>query len=148
MVTIRPIEATDEARWRVLWAGYLDFYESDVPEDVTAATFARILDPEMPLHGVCAVDENGQIIGVTHYIFHPSTWSLAGYCYLEDLFVDPAARRSGAGRALIEAVVEAARGAGATRVYWNTQHFNETARALYDQLAALSPFVQYRIQNP
>lgn len=147
MVMIRPIEKGDEARWRVLWRGYLDFYDSSVPDEVTAKTFERILDPNAPVHGLGAV-LNEELIGITHYIFHPSTWSGEGYCYLEDLFVDPAIRRSGAGRALIEAVRERAHAAGATRLYWNTQHFNETARALYDQVADLSPFVQYRVANP
>lgn len=148
MTHIRPIEPSDEARWRVLWRGYLDFYEADIAESVTAATFARLLDPESPVNGFVAQADDGTVIGMTHYIFHPSTWSNEGYCYLEDLFVDPAVRRSGTGRALIEAVRAKAHEAGATRLYWNTRLFNETARALYDTLATLSPFVQYRVQNP
>lgn len=146
MVAIRTIEAADEARWRELWHGYLDFYGAQVPEEITAKTFARLLDADTPVRGFAALDDAGTVVGIVHYIFHPSTWSEAGYCYLEDLFVDPALRRSGAGRALIDAVKAAAIEAGATRIYWNTQHFNETARALYDQVADLSPFVQYRIQ--
>lgn len=148
MVSIRAITAQDETRWRALWRGYLDFYGSEVPEDVTGATFARLLDPDAPVNGFAAVADDGVVVGIVHYIFHPSTWSKEGYCYLEDLFVDPAARQSGAGRALIAAVREAAREAGATRLYWNTQHFNETARKLYDSVATLSPFVQYRVQDP
>ena len=42
-------------------------------------------------------------IGLAHVLFHRSTWSPTTYCYLEDLFVDPARRKTGAGRALIEA---------------------------------------------
>ena len=56
-------------------------------------------------------------------------------CYLQDLFVATEARGTGAGRALIEAVAEAARSAGSTRLYWNTAADNATARLLYDRLA-------------
>ena len=60
------------------------------------------------------------------------------------LQVDPARRQTGAGRALIEATYREADARGATRTYWTTQEFNYTARALYDQLATKSVFVQYR----
>jgi GNAT superfamily N-acetyltransferase len=60
------------------------------------------------------------------------------------LFVDPAARGKGVGRALIEAVYDEADNRGATCTYWATMGNNATARRLYDGLATLSPFVQYR----
>jgi ribosomal protein S18 acetylase RimI-like enzyme len=50
----------------------------------------------------------------------------------------------GVGRALIEAVCARAKAAGASRVYWNTSETNATARALYDKVATLTRFVQYR----
>ena len=68
------------------------------------------------------------------------------YCYLEDLFVSPDARGSGAGRALI-ATVDGL-GAGATacaKVYWLTAETNATARALYDRVATHTGFVHYEI---
>jgi GNAT superfamily N-acetyltransferase len=77
-------------------------------------------------------------------VFHPSTWSPTAYCYLEDLFVGREARHHGTGRALIEAVYKEADKRGATRTYWATKEDNRTARRLYDRVATLSPFVQYR----
>lgn len=67
-----------------------------------------------------------------------------GYVYLEDLLTMPQARGRGVGRALIEAVEERTREMGASRLYWNTQTHNDTARALYDRLATVAGFVQYR----
>lgn len=143
-VTIRPLAAGDRAGWDALWKGYLAFYESAVPDEVTETTWARLIDPADDPYGYCAVDASGRLIGIVHYLFHRSTWTTSCYCYLEDLFVDPAVRGSGAGRALIEAVYAAAAEKGATRIYWNTQHFNSRARVLYDRVATLSPFIQYR----
>ena len=77
-------------------------------------------------------------------MFHRSTWSPTVYCYLEDLFVDPAVRGGGAGRALIKAVYDAADSKGATRTYWATQEFNYQGRMLYDKVGTKSPFIQYR----
>ncbi len=55
----------------------------------------------------------------------------------------PTVRGGGAGRALIEAVTAWGVEAGAERVYWITQTENARARALYDTLAHVEPFVLY-----
>lgn len=139
---IRPLEPGDRAAWDPLWQGYLEFYEQPLPPAITERTWTRLLDPQFGHHGIGAF-EGARMVGICHYLFHPSTWSEAPYCYLEDLFVDPGARGAGAGRALIEAVYRAADAAGAGRVYWMTQEHNATARRLYDQVARKRPFVQY-----
>jgi GNAT superfamily N-acetyltransferase len=63
--------------------------------------------------------------------------------YLQDLFVDAAMRGIGGGRQLIEAVGNAAREAGATRMYWQTRHDNVVARRLYDRLAKHAGSIVY-----
>jgi GNAT superfamily N-acetyltransferase len=143
-VSIRPLEPKDKGAWLPLWRGYLDFYETSVSDEVTDATWRRIVDPAGPIHGLCAVDASGKLIGIVHYLFHPVTWAIGPRCYLEDLFVSPDMRGSGAGRALIEAVYRAADEVGADQVYWLTAHSNATARQLYDRVAQLTPFVKYR----
>jgi GNAT superfamily N-acetyltransferase len=142
-VEVRELQAADRARWDELWAGYLEYYRHDLPRDITEYTWQRLLDPQAPLHALVAVNENS-VVGLVHYLFHESTWSVKGYCYLEDLFVDPAARGKGIGRALIEAVYRAADAYGATRVYWHTESENQRAQGLYNQIATLTPFIQYR----
>ena len=94
--------------------------------------------------GLVAVDEPNVTVGIAHVVFHRSTWSATWHCYLEDLFVDPARRGKGAGRALIQATFREADARGCTRTYWVTEETNATARALYDRVAAKVPFVQYR----
>ncbi len=142
--TIRPLEARDEPRWRVLFDGYIRFYQSEVPQDVITATFCRLLANEDGMVGLVAVDGSGCVIGLANLVFHRSTWSPTWYCYLEDLYVDPGVRGTGAGRALIEATYAEADRRGATRTYWATQEHNATARKLYDRIGVLTEFVQYR----
>lgn len=141
--TIRPLAPTDEHAWRPLWAGYLRFYRAEVPTDVTAGTWARLMDPGSGIFGLGA-EQDGRLVGLCHALFHPSTWSLAPSCYLQDLFVDPGARGSGAARALILSCEAEARARGASRLYWLTQEYNGPARSLYDTLAARTSFVVYR----
>lgn len=143
-VQVRALEARDRAQWDGLWAGYLEFYEHDLPAEITEHLWRQLLNPSAQPYAFVAVDSGGQLVGFVHFHFHLSTWSVAGYCYLEDLFVSPAARGKGAGRALIDAVYRAADARGAERVYWHTQGTNTGARALYDKVAELTEFVQYR----
>jgi len=140
---IRPLTAADEGAWRRLWAGYLRFYRAEVPEAVTAGTLARLLDPDSEMGGLVAEVE-GQVIGICNYLFHANTWSLQPTCYLQDLFVDPAARGSGAARALILECEAVARAGGAFRLYWLTQEYNGPARSLYDTITPRSSFIVYR----
>ena len=142
MTAIRALRAADESAWRRLWAGYLVFYNTELPQQLTDDLFERLLKGTP--HFAFVAECDGAVIGFVHALPHASTWSANGYLYLEDLFVDPAVRGSGAGRKLIEAVYEKADRLGLDRVYWHTDTNNKTARTLYDKLATLSDFVQYR----
>src|SRR5687767_1323842 len=138
--TIRTLQPNDRPQWGALWRGYLEFYKSEIPDDVTELTWRRLLDPEAPILGFCAAEPDGKLLGIVHYLFHPVTWAAGPRCYLEDLFTAPEARGRGVGKALIEAVYAAADARGADQVYWLTQEFNATARRLYDQVATATPF--------
>ena len=142
-LTIRELREGDEDQWRALWTGYLEFYETEVPEQVYRTTFARLLgDDPQDFHGLVA-EADGRLIGLTHYVFHRHCWRIENVVYLQDLFVSPDARGTGAGRALIEAVYAAADAAGCPSVYWMTQEFNATARQLYDRIGTHTPFIKY-----
>ncbi|MEZ3161477.1 GNAT family N-acetyltransferase [Microbacterium sp. BWT-B31] len=146
MTTIHDLTAADRDEWLALWRGYLEFYESTVPDEVTESTFSRLVAGDQ-MHGVLARDASGRAIGLVHWLAHPATWTTATYCYLEDLFVWPDARGAGAGRALIEHVRAWAAASGAVKVYWLTHETNASARALYDRVADRTGFIQYAIRT-
>lgn len=144
MIRIRPLERTDEAEWRRLWTAYLKFYETDLPEEIFATYFERLLaDDPQDFHGLIA-EADGSPCGLVHYLFHRHGWKTENVCYLQDLYVDREARGRGIGRALIEAVYGAADAAGAPSVYWLTQNFNHEARNLYDRVGVPTPFMKYQ----
>ena len=142
-ITVRPVQPGDRAAWQPLWQGYLTFYQATLAPEVTDASWRRFFDPLEGL-GALVAERDGRLIGIAHYLLHRSTWAPVCYCYLEDLFVEPAVRGGGTGRALIAAVERAAREAGASRLYWTTHETNQTAQKLYDRVAERPGFVQYR----
>ncbi|GGJ50149.1 GNAT family N-acetyltransferase [Deinococcus roseus] len=142
-VQIRPVTAQDHQQWLPLWEGYQRFYHADIPAETTALTWSRFLDPTEPMFAALAW-KDGQAIGMVHHIYHRSCWTVADYCYLQDLFVEGDQRGLGVGRKLIEHVYQQAAEAGCSRVHWLTHETNQDARLLYDRIAQKSGFVQYR----
>ena len=142
MTEIRAIRPSDFDAWLALWRGYQAFYRADIPDETTRLTWTRFLDPGEPMFGALAEDA-GRAVGLVHWIFHRSTWTVGPYCYLQDLFVAPDLRRSGTGRRLIEHVYAKAREAECSRVYWLTHETNTDAMLLYDRVPERSGFVQY-----
>ncbi|HEX7389886.1 MAG TPA: GNAT family N-acetyltransferase [Acidiphilium sp.] len=142
-IEIRPLRHEDHDAWLPLWRGYQAFYKTDIPAEVSAVTWARLLDPAEPMGGALAWNGDAAV-GMVHHIRHRSCWTAGDYCYLQDLFAAPAVRGKGVGRKLIEHVYAVAARDGCARVYWLTHETNTTAMQLYDRIAERSGFVQYR----
>ncbi|XAH25290.1 GNAT family N-acetyltransferase [Xylophilus sp. GW821-FHT01B05] len=145
-VVIRPIQPTDLHAWQPLWDGYNAFYgregDTALAAEITAATWTRFFDPNEPVFALVA-ESDGQLLGLTHYLFHRSTTRIELTCYLQDLFTAPDARGRGVGRSLIEGVYQAAKAAGIKRVYWQTHETNAAGRMLYDKVAKHAGFIIY-----
>jgi GNAT superfamily N-acetyltransferase len=144
-INVRALRADERAAWEPLWQGYLTFYKATIADEVTSLTWARLHDPAEPMH-VLGAFEGDVLLGIVHYIFHRSTWTVGPYVYLQDLFTVAESRGKGVGRALINAVYDKAAEAGASRVYWLTHETNAEAMVLYNKVADRSGFLQYRKQ--
>lgn len=142
---LRDAIAADETHWRSLWDQYLAFYEVTLGPGVSDATWARLMDPTSPVKARLA-EVDGHVIAFAIHLHHPSTWVATDDCYLEDLFVAPAARGHGAGRALIDDLIALAQTRGWSRVYWHTDTNNTRARALYDSYVLSDDHVRYRLK--
>jgi GNAT superfamily N-acetyltransferase len=144
--TIRTAGRTDEEGWRRLWQAYHAFYDSEISEAVTAATWARIASDDVPHVGsLIAKQGGGPLVGMLNYVLHDSTWASAPVCHLEDLYVAQDMRGGGIGRALIEDLAERGRKAGWYRVYWNTARDNSQAQTLYNKIAERTGWVRYEL---
>jgi len=144
-IVVTRLGPTDRARWAELWRGYLDFYETELPQEIYDHTWHRLIAAEGPIRGLGARLGSGTapLVGITHYLFHAHAWMTREVCYLQDLFVDASARRRGCGAKLIEAVAVIARERGCARLYWTTKEDNARARSLYDRIARFNGFIRY-----
>lgn len=146
-VIVRAATCADYDQWRPLWDGYNAFYgrsgDTALAPEITTATWERFFDPYEPMFALVA-EQDGVLLGLVHYLLHRSTTALLPSVYLQDLFTAADARGKGVGRALIEAVYDAAKAQGLPRVYWLTHETNDTAMMLYDQIAEKSGFTVYR----
>ncbi len=142
-IRVVDFQPEDRQDWLALWEAYLVFYKASLPVETGHHAWQRIIDPQGDILGFKAVDDEGKMVGMVTYLYHAQTWSPAPKCYLHDLYTLPEARGQGVGRALIEAVYDAAREQGAEQVYWLTQEFNYQGRILYDKVAQHTPFIKY-----
>ncbi len=142
-LTLRSVADTDQARWQELMHAYADFYHVELEPDALAATWSWIKDPNEKFWCTFAQTQDGNVIGFTQYQLMHRSLSGELVCYLSDLYVEPAARGSGAGRALIDYVFAFAKEGGIANVRWLTQDYNVTARKLYDSYGEKSDFILY-----
>jgi GNAT superfamily N-acetyltransferase len=143
-VLIRPPEPRDRPVWGNLWNGYLSFYQTSLDASVYDLTFARFFERGLfePRCFLAWKDEH--CVGLIHYFRHRHCWKPEDVFYIQDLFVTPETRGSGAGRALIENVYRVADAECAPTVYWMTESNNETAMQLYDRVAFRTSFIKYQ----
>lgn len=141
-ISIVKLAQEDRSDWEQLFRGYLDFYDMSLADAALARAWEAFARDDV-MHALGA-KLDGRLAGIVHFLEHAST-TAADVCYLQDLFTAPQARGRGIGRALIDAVLDAARARGCSRVYWMTHESNATAIRLYDQVATNSGFIRYQI---
>ncbi|AXI46748.1 GNAT family N-acetyltransferase [Sulfitobacter sp. SK012] len=144
-ITIRPLAAQDRAAWDTLYTGYAEFYGVPQTPEMRDTVFSWLMSDDHESAGLVA-DMDGTLIGLTHYRPFASPLRAITNCFLDDLFVDPAARGSGAAQALIDGVTEVAQTRGWGVVRWITAEDNYRARGLYDRTATRTPWVTYDIK--
>lgn len=142
---IRPLRAADESDWIRLFTDYIHFYQSTPDQAAMEAAFHGMLSADMTMRCWVA-DINSKVVGLTHVILHPNTWSTMPDAYLEDLFTDADYRRHGVGRSLLQKVINTGHEEGWRKLYWNTAADNETAQSLYRKVAAQTSWVRFEVK--
>ncbi|MBB3992828.1 GNAT superfamily N-acetyltransferase [Sulfitobacter undariae] len=144
-LTTRPLAQTDHAEWEVLFQGYATFYKVEQTQAMRDTVWGWLHDPAHGSNCIVAVLDD-TIIGFTHYRPFTSNLRAATNGFLDDLFVDPDTRGSGAAQALIEAVADKGRENGWGLIRWITAEDNYRARGVYDRVATRTPWVTYDIK--
>jgi ribosomal protein S18 acetylase RimI-like enzyme len=136
---IQPVGEADLADLLPLMRGYSDFYEVDPPDQaLLALSLALIEDPQREGIQLIARDaEDGTALGFATVYWMWSTNRAGRIGVMNDLFVDPAARRRGVGEALIAGCLDLVRARGAVSLQWQTALDNHTAQALYERVGGI-----------
>lgn len=144
-ITINDVGEGDFDDWRPLFEGYADFYGTVLTDAAANQVWSWLHDPDHLLEGLLARDADGRAIGLAHVRACPRPLTGATMGFLDDLYVAPDARGSGAADALFEALAKRARERGWPVIRLLTQEFNYRGRAFYDRYTgAKSDFVMYQ----
>lgn len=146
MLTIDIVGAADVPELMPMLRAYCDFYHvNPTDERLRALASALIADPSEGLQLIArdspagkdgAPHVRGTPLGFATIYWTWQTLYAARVGVLNDLFVTPASRGSGAGRALIERCRDLCRERGAEKLVWETALDNTTAQRLYDGIGA------------
>ncbi|MGF1431374.1 N-acetyltransferase family protein [Kitasatospora sp. LaBMicrA B282] len=141
--TVRPAAPADFPIWRRLFGGYGEFYHVEITDEHAELVWGWIHDPGHEVECVLVVDPAGTPVGLAHFrpFARPLRGAVAGF--LDDLFVAPAHRGSGAVDALFVELRRIAAERGWNTVRWITAEDNYRARATYDRVATRIPFLTY-----
>jgi GNAT superfamily N-acetyltransferase len=145
-VSARPLRVDDRIDWERLYAGYAAFYRVDQTAAMRDTVWSWIFDPDHETEALVAADSNGRLVGLAHFRPFARPLSATTGGFLDDLFVDPAARGSGAASVLLDAVAAEGRKRGWSIIRWITAEDNYRARGLYDRKASKTHWLTYDIK--
>lgn len=144
-LAVRDVAVEDRLSWNALYAGYAAFYGVDQTDAMRDRVWGWLMDAGHPVTGLVA-ELQGRLVGLAHVRAFDRPLSASTGGFLDDLFVAPDARGSGAAQALIAAVADHGRARGWTVIRWITADTNARARAVYDRVATQTPWVTYDIR--
>ncbi len=131
-----------------LMRAYCDFYAvAPSDDDLLALSRALIADPEREGLQLVARDADGSAVGFATVYWSWSTTSASRLAVMNDLYVAPEARGSGAAEELIHACADRAREHGASTLGWQTALDNDRAQKLYERVGARADrWLDYSLQ--
>jgi len=136
MLNIRPATRADAPIIASLVRELADYEKLLDDAKATAEDFLREIERPNPVIHVLIAEWDGSPCGFALYFFNFSTFVGRPGLYLEDLFVRPAQRKHGIGRALLRALARIASQRGCGRMEWAVLDWNEPALRFYKSLDA------------
>ena len=143
---IRPVLPGDRIGWDSLYQGYAEFYGVKQTPEMRDKVWGWLHDPTTPQEGLIAEASDGMLIGLAHFRPFARPLSATTGGFLDDLFVAPDARGSGAAEALLTELKAIAGRRGWSVLRWITAEDNARARSLYDRVAEKTRWVTYDLK--
>jgi len=131
----------------MLYKGYAEFYKMPMNDDILDKVWSWIFDKEIKFYAIGIKSSEGELIGFMHFREMPSPLrgSLVGF--LDDLYIHPDFRGSGAVQLLFKELKSIANENNWPYVRWITGSDNYRARKVYDKLSGVIDFVTYQMQS-
>ena len=136
MLHIREAGAPDVPVILRLIQGLAEYERAPGEVKATEADLLRDGFGATPLFHVVIAEWDGAPVGFAFYFHNYSTWHGRSGLYLEDLFVEPAFRGCGIGKALLVHLARIAVAQGCTRYQWQVLDWNEPAIRFYEAMGA------------
>ncbi len=144
-ITVANISAKDRTQWAALYRSYAEFYKMPMSQETLRTVWSWIFDPGMKFYGLIARDSQGAAIGLMHCREMLSPLRGARVGFLDDLFLIPEARGSGAAEILYRELAAFARQQGWPFVRWITAENNYRGRGSYDKIADRTHWITYQL---
>ncbi|MEH6445576.1 MAG: GNAT family N-acetyltransferase [Oceanospirillaceae bacterium] len=144
-ISVTHLALEDRAQWEQMYRGYAAFYQVPMTDETLERVWSWIFNPQQPFYSLIAKDAQGAALGLMHFreMASPLRGALVGF--LDDLFVEPAARGNGVVDALFAQLKAEADAKGWPLVRWITADDNYRGRAVYDRIAAKTKWLTYQM---
>ncbi|AXE61750.1 GNAT family N-acetyltransferase [Candidatus Thioglobus sp. NP1] len=144
---VEKLKSSDRNEWSMLYEGYAEFYKMPMNDDILDKVWSWIFDKEIKFYAIGVKSSEGELIGFMHFREMPSPLrgSLVGF--LDDLYIHPDFRGSGAVQLLFKELKSIAKANNWPYVRWITASDNHRARKVYDKLSGVIDFVTYQMQS-
>ncbi|MGI9136218.1 MAG: GNAT family N-acetyltransferase [Candidatus Nanopelagicales bacterium] len=148
-MNIRPAEPRDVPALITMVRELAEYEKAPEQAIATQADFARDLFGESPRVHALVVEVSDEVVAYAFYFLNYSTWLGRHGIYLEDLYVRPAFRGEGSGKALLIRLAQECVEKGYGRLDWSVLDWNTPSRDFYAGLGAegLTEWVPYRVEG-
>ena len=143
---VEELNHSDKEEWAKLYRGYAEFYEMEMNKDILDTVWSWILSPDIKFYAIGVSSKDGVLIGFMHFREMPSPLRGKLVGFLDDLFVRPDFRGSGAVQSLFKELKSIAAKNNWPYVRWITATDNSRARKVYDKISDSIDFVTYQMQ--
>ena len=144
---VEQLKQFDRGMWNELYHGYAEFYKMPMNDDILEKVWSWIFDKEIKFYAIGIKSSKGELIGFMHFREMPSPLRGSIVGFLDDLYVHPDFRGSGAVQLLFKELKSIAKENNWPYVRWITASDNHRARKVYDKLSGVIDFVTYQMQS-
>ena len=143
---VEALNKSDKDKWSELYYGYAGFYEMEMNQGILDTVWSWIHSTEVKFYSIGVKSSENELIGFMHYREMPSPLRGKLVGFLDDLFVHPDFRGSGAVQLLFGELKIQAKKNDWPYVRWITANDNTRARKVYNQISKPIDFVTYQMQ--